>query len=117
MTGAFLKINNQTVSVPPKYKEGYDPKENVGESEAGTDLVDVTRLNKRVIHLSWKGVYSDFIAILEGWSNSATVTVQFNGGTAFTARARDFEKELIEKSYLYTASDGIWNASLTLYEI
>lgn len=117
MTGAFLKINNETVSVPPAYKEGFDPKENVGTSEAGTDLVDVTRLNKRVIHLSWEGVYSDFIAKLEGWSNLATVMVQYNGGTAFECRARDFEKELKKKSYLYAGSDGIWDASLTLYEI
>lgn len=118
MNGGYLKINNVTVAVPPKhYKEGFDPKENVNESEAGTDLVDVTRLNKRVIKLSWEGIYSDFVAIIEGWSNSATVTVQYNGGTSFSARARGFEKEMIEKSYLSTASDGIWNASVTLYEI
>lgn len=115
--GAYLKINNETVAIPPKtFDLEYTAIEQVNLSEAGTELVDATRLTKRVISLSWEGIYSDFLDQIAAWAAAAAVSVTYRGET-FSCRARGFKSSMAFKSYLHTTSDGVWNASLTLTEI
>ena len=117
LTGAYLKINNETVAIPPKsFDLEYTAVEQVNISESGTELVDATRLTKRVINLSWEGIYSDFLDQIAEWAAAATVSVTYRSAT-FTCRARGFKSSMAFKSYLCATSDGIWNVSLTLTEI
>lgn len=117
LTGSYLKINNETVSIPPKkFDMKFNAIEQVNQSEAGTDLVDATRLKKRVISLAWEGVDSSFTDKLESWVTAATVSVTYRSDT-FDCRARDYSVAMAFKSYLYASSDGLWDASLTLTEI
>ena len=118
MLGAsYIQINGTAVAVPPKtFDLEYTAIENVNLSEAGTELVDATRLTKRVISLTWEGIYSDFLSQVAGWAASATVSVTY-GGDTFTCRARGYKSSMAFKSYLHPTSDGVWNAGLTLTEI
>ena len=115
--GAYLKINGTAMAVPPKtFDLEYTVVEQVNLSEAGTELIDATRLKKRVISLSWEGIYSDFLDQIAAWATMTAVSVTYRGET-FNCRARGFKSSMAFKSYLHTTSDGVWNASLTLTEI
>lgn len=117
LTAEYLQINGEPVAIPPAtYSDHFEEIETVNKSEAGTDLTNVTRLDKMVIDLSWEGIYSDFLAQITEWCQSDTVTVTFMGVT-FEARARGLKRSMAKKSYLYSRSDGIWNASFTLTEV
>lgn len=114
---AYLQINGTAMAVPPKtFDMEYTAIEQVNLSEAGTELVDATRLTKRVISLSWEGIYSDFLDQIAAWAAAATVSVTYRGET-FSCRARGFKSSMAFKSYLHQTSDGVWNANLTLTEI
>ncbi len=113
----FLKVNNVKVMIPPKnFSYTLTPVETVKQSEAGTDLALVTRLNKHKFELSWEGVDASFSDTVEGWCTQASVTLTYRS-TTYTVRARNFQRTLPFGAYDYPYSDGLWNISLNMVEV
>lgn len=90
--------------------------EAVNESEAGTELVNIRRLDKHIFHASWEGIDVKLLDELISICQKSTVTVGFRNGT-YICRARGITPKLAKKSYLYRHSDGLWNASVTFTQI
>lgn len=90
--------------------------EEVMQSEAGTELVNIQRLDKHVFTASWEGIDSDLLDVIEGLCQLPTVDMWYRNNV-YTVRARGAAPSLINKSYKYSRSDGLWNVSVTFTEI
>ena len=116
-----IKINNVAIPFAGSMEENYDTIETVNQSEAGTDIVQVRRLNKLTLSISYT-ILSDFISQFETWAGTSSyLTVQiFNFGTgAYTSkqmRMRNYKKSLVPKSQDLEATTGIWKVSFELIE-
>ena len=112
----FLKINNESIPNPfDGFEITFTPDETINLSEAGTELVRVRRLDKRIFkgtwHLSsfWKNKF-------ETWATSPSVTLTFEG-ESYTVRMRDYSPQLAPRSEWTSTSEGLWIISPTFTEI
>ena len=78
--------------------------------------LSVVRLNKHVFKFGWENIPSDFLDTLETYAKAATVTVGWRS-QSYTCRIRDFQPKMVSRSEVYTASDGLWNVTLTATEV
>ena len=117
-----IKINDTAIPFSGSMNEKYDTIENVNTSEAGTDVRQVTRVNKLNLSISYT-MLSDFIPTLEGWRDSLTeLSVKiFDFPTgAYKERSmvmRNYKKNIKEHSQDLTVTTGIWVVSFDLIEI
>lgn len=113
----FIKVDGVRLPSPtsgPKNK----PKdyENVMTSEAGTDLVDVIRLQKKNISCTFQ-VSSFWKAKLEAICNESTVSVQIGTDTAFTCRPRLTSCDMYQDSHLVDGTDGLYTMTINFLEV
>lgn len=117
-----IKINNVAIPFSGSMSEKYDTIENVNTSEAGTDVVQLTRVGKLTTSISYT-MLSDFIPTLEGWRDSMTeLSVKifdFNTGgyKEHSMRMRNYKKDIVKHSQDLTVTTGIWKVSFDLIEI
>jgi hypothetical protein len=117
-----IKINNTAIPFSGSMSEKYDTIENVNTSEAGTDVVQLTRVGKLTTSISYT-MLSDFIPTLEGWRDSMTaLSVKiFDFGTGGykerSMRMRNYKKDIVKHSQDLTVTTGIWKVSFDLIEI
>ena len=111
----YIKINNIEYT-PSTFKYKSDPVENVLRSEAGTDLVNVVRLRKYAFELTWEGITYELMSELEAYCYSRLVTLKWKG-TEYSCRAREGNSTMIDHSWRYRGSDGLWNFSMSLIEV
>lgn len=117
LVSGIVSFNGTACTIPPRSVDySFEEIENVMKTEAGTDLVSVTRLNKHVFKFGWENVPSTFLDTLEAYALAATVTVGWRSKT-YTCRIRDFSPKMVSRSEAYGGSDGLWNISLTAKEI
>lgn len=117
LASGIVSFNSTACTIPPTSVEySFEEIESVMKTEAGTDMVSVTRLNKHKFKFGWEGIPSSFLDTLEGYAKAATVSVGWRG-QSYTCRIRDFSPQMISRSETYTASDGLWNVSLTATEV
>ena len=117
MLGRFLKINSETIPNPKPdgFNETSQTIEQVNQSEAGTDLVSVTRSSKLVLSMtfdltsSWKGK-------LDAYSRLLSVTLNYNG-VDYVGRFRSGGAQLVGNSAHTEGTDGLWTCSYTFTEI
>ena len=116
-----VKINNTAIPFSGSMKEKYDTIEDTGTSEAGTDIVQVRRLGKLTLNVSYT-MLSSFLATLEGWRDSTTyLTVNIFDFTTGAykerqMRMRNYNKSLVKNSQDLTVTTGIWKVSFDLIE-
>lgn len=101
---------------PSEFEYELQPVEEVTESEAGTELVNVTRLDKHVFRATWEGIDAELLDQLERLCKSPTVTLRYRG-EEYECRARGISPKLARKAYKYKRSDGIWTVSVTFTQI
>lgn len=111
----YLIIDNEQYT-PSSFSYQLQPMEDVNQSAAGTDLLNIVRLDKHSFSANWKGITSDLLDILEGLCLKPTVTLVYRGNT-YLCRARGANPQLLGKSYKYDRSDGLWDISLTFTEL
>lgn len=118
-----IQIKNDAIW-PSTWRESYETVENVNLSEAGTDIVNVTRYGKLSVSASLKcsrtvakqlKEYSDepyiFVALFD------IIKAEY---VKHKVRFRDFKINLVNKSWELTEnpySDGIFDVSFSLKEI
>lgn len=116
-----IKINNTAIPFSGSMDENYDTIESVNTSEAGTDIVQVQRVDKLKISISYT-MLSNFISTLEGWKNSTTyLTVNIFDFTTGAykerqMRMRNYKKSLKKDSQDLSVTTGIWKVSFDLIE-
>ena len=111
----FLKIDNVILPRTTGFDFELEAVESVSQSEAGTDLVVTTRLDKHIFKADWT-VSSFWLDKFEAICKEKTVVVPYKD-VDYTCRARGFAPQLIEDSENIEGTDGLWKISLTLTEV
>lgn len=117
-----IKINNTAIPFSGSMKEKSDIIENVNQSEAGTDIRQVERVDKLSVGITYT-MLSSFLSTLEGWRDSLTaltVSIYDFQTAAYKERSmvmRNYKKDLKDKSQDLTVTTGIWTVSFDLIEI
>lgn len=117
-----IKINNTAIPFSGSMKEKSDIIENVNQSEAGTDIRQVARVDKLSVGITYT-MLSSFLSTLEGWRDSLTaltVSIYDFQTAAYKERSmvmRNYNKDLKDKSQDLTVTTGIWTVSFDLIEI
>lgn len=116
-----IKINSTAIPFSGSMEEKYDTIETVNVSEAGTDIVQVQRLGKLTLKISYK-ILSSWISQFETWAfdNSYKTVSIFDFGTSAykdrQMRMRGYGKKLVKDSQDLTVTTGIWEVSFELIE-
>ena len=113
----FLKVNGTSLPAPtvgPRTR--YKHIENIMTSEAGTDMDDVIRLNKRTVICTFQ-VSSMWKNKLLTICSNETVSLQIGSETAFTVRPRLQNGDLFDYSYNTPGTDGLYTVSINFEEV
>lgn len=111
----YLTIGSKTYT-PTTFSMSYQAIENSMVSESGKDLVSAVRLNKAKFNVSWKNIDADLKDELMGYTTQPMVSVTF-ASVARNCRARDAQANMVDWSWKYSGSNGLWNFSMTLTEL
>lgn len=117
-----IKINDTAIPFSGSMSENYAVVENINTSEAGTDVVQLQRVDKLTISISYT-MLSSFLPTLEGWRNSLTaLSVKIfdfglGGYKTRSMRMRNYKKDLIKNSQDLSVTTGIWKVSFDLIEM
>lgn len=116
-----IKINSVAIPFGGSMSESYSTIESINTSEAGTDIVQVERLSKLTLSLSFR-TFSDWVTTIEGWAfdNSyKTVSIYDFTTGAYKERymrIRNYKKSFVEHSQRQTKTTGVWDVSFDLIE-
>ena len=114
-------INNVTIPVPIAWDETPEVVENVNTTEAGTDVVDVLRVDKLTVNASFD-VSSAWLATFKGWSKATSaLTVKIfdadqNAYVTRYMRMRNFTQSLVKDSDRTSGTIGLWSVTFDLIE-
>lgn len=111
----YITLDGVKIPNPSSLTENYENIEDTGISEAGTDLVAVTRLQK----CSWSLTFdcsSFWLAKYKNITKKNTVPMIYKGET-FTVRARITSAALVPNSEHSTQSDGYYTVTMEITEI
>lgn len=90
--------------------------ESVMTSEAGTDLVDVIRLEKKSIACTFQTT-SLWKKKLEDIGKEPTVYFQMGQDTAFLVRPRVTKVDMFNDSHIVDGTDGLWTIQMLFEEV
>lgn len=116
-----VKINNTPIPVPIEWSENSEVVENAMTTEAGTDVVDVLRVDKLTVTASFD-VSSVWLATFKGWANSTSaLTVDIydpvtNAYKQRSMRIRNFVSNLVQNSDNTSGTIGLYNLTFDLIE-
>lgn len=116
-----VQINSTSIPVPTSWNETAEVVENVNTTEAGTDVVDVLRVDKLTVNAAFD-VSSTWLGTFKGWANSTsalTVKIYDAVTDAYVTRymrIRNFSANLVENSDNTSGTIGLWNISFDLIE-
>lgn len=116
-----IQINSTNLPVPKTWNEIPEVVENVNTTEAGTDIVDIMRVDKLTVNASFD-VSSSWLATFKGWANSTsklTVKIYDSVSNAYVTRymrIRNFNQNLFENSDKNSGTVGLWTITFDLIE-
>lgn len=116
-----IQINSTNLPVPKTWNEITEVMENVNTTEAGTDIVDIMRVDKLTVNASFD-VSSSWLATFKGWANSTsklTVKIYDSVSNAYVTRymrIRNFNQNLFENSDKNSGTVGLWTITFDLIE-
>lgn len=116
-----VQINNTILPVAKNWDEFPEVVENVNTTEAGTDVVDVLRVDKLTVNASFD-VSSNWLGIFKAWSNSTSpLTVKIydavtDGYVTRYMRIRNFMPHRVENSDNTSGTIGLYNLTFDLIE-
>ena len=116
-----IKINNTPIPVPIEWSENSSVVENAMTTEAGTDVIDVLRVDKLTVTASFD-VSSAWLATFKGWANSTSalaVKIYDPVTDAYLERSmriRNFVSNLVQNSDNTSGTVGLWNVTFDLIE-
>lgn len=116
-----VQINNTDLPVAISWNETAEVVENANTTEAGTDIVDILRVDKLTVNASYD-VSSTWLATFKGWANDTSkLTVKIydsitNGYVTRYMRIRNFTYNLVQHSDKNNGTIGLWNVTFDLIE-
>lgn len=116
-----IQINSTNLPVPIVWDETAEVVENANTTEAGTDIVDIMRVDKLTVNASFD-VSSTWLATFKGWANSTSkLTVKIYdsvSGTYVTRymRIRNMISSLVKNSDKNSGTIGLWKVTFDLIE-
>ncbi len=116
-----IKINNVDLPIPSEWNETAEVVENVLTTEAGTDIVDIMRVDKLTVNAQFD-VSSSLLATLKGYANSTsslTVKIYDSVTDAYVTRymrMRNFNYSLVRYSDKNSGTVGLWTVTFDLIE-
>lgn len=116
-----VQINNTDLPVAISWNETAEVVENANTTEAGTDIVDILRVDKLTVNASYD-VSSTWLATFKGWANDTSkLTVKIydsitNGYVTRYMRIRNFSYNLVQHSDKNNGTIGLWNVTFDLIE-
>lgn len=113
----FLKINNAVIPNPKPdgFNENPQPIEQVNQSEAGTDLVSVTRSSKLILNMTFD-LSSFWKEKLDTYAKMMSVTLTYKG-VDYVGRFRPGGNALSGNSATTPGTNGLWTCSYVFTEI
>lgn len=116
-----IQINSTSLPVPKVWNETPEVVENASTTEAGTDIVDVLRVDKLTVNASFD-CSSTWLANFKGWSKATSkLTVKIydavtNNYVTRYMRMRNFSNSFVENSDKNSGTYGLWNVTFDLIE-
>lgn len=113
MLGKYIKINDSTLPNPVSFTYTYNPSENVYESEAGTQLSNIRRLDRLSFSASFN-CSSRLRDTLVTYCKTPSVSVKIDNGTVVNGRLRlSGDIALVEGSENNEGTQGLWTVPVT----
>lgn len=115
------KFDSTAIDFPLTWTETVNTVEDVQRTEAGTDIIIVTRYDKLSVSATAK-VSSTKLAFYDTYSKKKSfVLSRYDVNTGLyntrTVRMRNYSRSLVRRSEGLAVSYGVWNISYTLEEI
>ena len=116
-----VQINGTDLPVAVSWNETAEVVENVNTTEAGTDIVDIMRVDKLRVTASYD-CSSDWVKTFKDWANAtSSLTVKIydpvtEGYLTRYMRIRNFISNLVQHSDKNSGTIGLWNVSFDLVE-
>lgn len=116
-----IKINNTDLPVPTDWNEFAEVVEVANTTEAGTDIVDLMRVDKLTVNATFD-VSSTWLATFKGWANDTsklTVKIYDSVSSAYVTRymrIRNFNYSLVRYSDKTSGTVGLWTVTFDLIE-
>ena len=111
----YLTFNNKAIPNPVDMTVDYDNIENVVQSEAGTDLAIVTRLQKRTFTCTCNCT-STWLTQFKALCSLSSATLVWLG-ESIEAMARITNATLQQNSEYAARTDGLWSVTITFTEV
>lgn len=114
-------INNVPLPVAKVWNEIPEVVENAEVTEAGTDVIDILRVDKLTVNASYD-CSSAWLGTFKGWNKETTkLTVQIYDAVTDDyvtryMRMRNFSNNFVENSDKNSGTYGLWNVSFDLIE-
>lgn len=116
-----IKVNNTDLPVPTDWNEFAEVVEVANTTEAGTDIVDLMRVDKLTVNATFD-VSSTWLATFKGWANDTsklTVKIYDSVSSAYVTRymrIRNFNYSLVRYSDKTSGTIGLWTVTFDLIE-
>lgn len=117
-----IKFDTIEIPFPNSTEVSNEVLENVNETEAGTDIAQIRRIEKLTISMSFR-LMDTYLALFETFAYStSTIQVSMYNATAGTyimkdMRMRDFKYKLVESSEKVQDINGMYDISFSLIEM
>lgn len=115
-----VKFNSEEIPEPVKWEEDYSNEETVIKTEAGTDVVIVTRYGKLSVTTQFN-CSSRWAAKFAGYRDKGEITVELydikTGGYGLRKmRIREFKSSIVKNSHRTVGTNGLYEISFILEE-
>lgn len=110
--GKYISINNNLMPNPVSFEETLNPSENVYESEAGTQMSNIVRLDRYSFSATWNCT-SRLRDALKTYCTTASVTVKIDGVSHSGRMRLGGAISLVENSETNTGTQGLWTVPIT----
>ena len=116
-----IQINNTNIPVPTTWTETSEVIEVANTTEAGTDIIDIARVDKLTVNASFD-VSSSWAKQFKTWANETTkLTVKIYDPVteAYVTRymrIRNYMSNLVKNSDKNSNTIGLWQVSFDLIE-
>lgn len=117
-----IKFDNTAIPFPNSLDISNEVLENINETEAGTDIAQIRRMEKLTISMSFR-LMDSYLAFFEGYAYSSnTIGVSLYSATdkayqTKTMRMRNFQYKLVESSEKVQDINGMYDISFSLIEM
>ena len=116
-----ILFNDTEIMQWSKWEESYETIENVYETEAGTDQINVIRYGRLQVDAQFR-CHSDWLSRFRAFANMDTLELhQYDTETkaykTFTVRIREFKAQPVEFSEKVPDTNGVWDVSFVIKEI